>query len=65
MTSNPDKLSPFPVPKNIVTKLQFMFPIKKRYIREEHMRIAEWAKKEPLRPGEAGGARPETWLYNF
>ena len=41
-----------------------MFPIKKRY-REEHMRIAEWAKKETLRPGEAGGARPETWLYNL
>ena len=37
---------------------------KKRY-REEHMRIAGWAKKETLRPGEAGGARPETWLYNF
>ena len=29
------------------------------------MRIAEWLKKETLRPGEAGGARPETWLYNF
>ena len=41
-----------------------MIPLKKRF-REEHMRIAEWAMKETLRPGEAGGARPETWLYNF
>ena len=46
------------------TKHQCIYPIKKRY-REEHMKIAEWAKKETLRPGEAGGARPETWLYNF
>ena len=42
-----------------------MIPLKKRYIKEEQMRIAGWAKKETLRPGEAGGARPETWLYNF